>query len=159
MVDNMASNLFYDIQALTYRGESINGTFEKCEAMHVAFHNKGQGLVAFEFNIIDERILIDAFTAGITDPDLYVVKANVIARPKLVGDFYAVAKCYGDYIKTMPKTHNISEVETHDNYGDDGHQCDGGGNRRGGRGGGSQTGRGGGGNNRGKKPSRKDIGN
>ena len=48
-------------------------------------------------------------------------------------------------------------MNTRDNCGDDGHQGDGGGNRRGGRGGGSRTGRGGGRNNRGKKPSRKDI--
>ena len=41
MVDNMASNLLSDIQDLTYRGESMNSTFEKYEAMHVALHNKG----------------------------------------------------------------------------------------------------------------------
>ena len=60
--------------------------------MHVALHNKGQGLVAFGFTMNDERILIDAFTAGIADPDLDVVKANVMARPELVGDFDAVSK-------------------------------------------------------------------
>ena len=101
--------------------------------------------------MIDERILIDEFTAGITDPALDVVKANVVARPELVGDFDSVAKCYGNYNKNIPKTHNISEVRTHDNRGDDGHQGDGGGNRRGGRDGGSPTVRGGGGNKRGKK--------
>ena len=42
--------------------------------------------------MIDERILIDVFTAGITDPDLDVVKENVMARPELVGEFDAVAK-------------------------------------------------------------------
>ena len=46
--------------------------------------------------MIDERILIDAFTVDITNPTLDVVKANVMARPKLVGDFDAVTKCYGD---------------------------------------------------------------
>ena len=92
MVDNMDSNLLSDIQALTYQGESRNGTFEKYEAMHVALHNKGQGFVAFGFTMIDERILIDAFTAGITDPALDVVKENVTARPELVGDFDAVSK-------------------------------------------------------------------
>ena len=96
MVDNMASNLLSDIQALTYRGETRNGTFEKYDAMHVVLHNKGQGLAAFGFTMIDERILIDAFTAGITDPALDVVKANVIARPELVGDFDSVSKCYGN---------------------------------------------------------------
>ena len=57
----------------------------------------------------------------------------------------------------MPKNCKISEVKTHDNCGDDGHQGDGGCNRRGGRVGVSQTGRGGVSNNRGEKPSRKDI--
>ena len=102
--------------------------------------------------MIDERILIDAFTAGITDPDLDVVKSNVMPRHELVGDFDAVAKCYGDYIKKMQKTRKISEVKNCDNRSDDGHQGDGGGNRRGGCGGGSWTGRGGGGNNRGRNP-------
>ena len=60
MVDNMASNLLSDIQALTYRGESRSGTFEKYEAMHVALHNKVRELIAFGFTTIDERILIDA---------------------------------------------------------------------------------------------------
>ena len=105
--------------------------------------------------MIDERILIDAFTAGITDPFLDVVKLNVMARPGLVGDFYTVAKFCGDYIKNMPKTCKISKVNTHDNRVDDGHQGDGGGKRCGGRGGVSCTGRGGGINNRGKKPSHK----
>ena len=82
---------------------------------------------------------------------------NVMARPELVGDFDSVAKCYGDYIKKMLKACKIYEMKTHDNCGDDGHQGDGGGNRRGGRGGGSRTGRGGGGNNHGEKPSRKEI--
>ena len=127
--------------------------------MHVALHNKGQGLVAFGFTMIDERILIDAFTAGITDPALDVVNVNVINRPEFVGDFYAVAKCYVDYIKKIPKTCNISEVNTHDNRGYGCHQGDGGGNRCGGRGGGSRTGRGGSGNNRGEKLSRKEIDN
>ena len=157
MFDNMASNLLSDIQDLTYIVESRNGTFEKYEAMHVALHNKGRGLVAFGFNMIDERILIDAFTTGITDPDLDVVKANVMAMPEIVCDFDAVPKCYGDYIKNIPKTCKISEVKTRDNRGDDGHQGDGGGNRRGGRGGGSRTGRGGGGNKCGENPSRKEI--
>ena len=40
MIDNMASNLLYDIQAVTYRVESRNGSFEKYKAMHVAFYNK-----------------------------------------------------------------------------------------------------------------------
>ena len=40
MVDNIASSLLSDIQALTYRGESRNGAFENYEAMHVALHNK-----------------------------------------------------------------------------------------------------------------------
>ena len=96
MVDNMDSKLLSDIQALVYRGESRNGTFEKYEAMHVAFNNKGQWLVAFVSTIIDERILIDAFTAGITGHALDVVKANFMARPELVSDFYAVSKCYDD---------------------------------------------------------------
>ena len=108
--------------------------------------------------MIDERILIDEFTAGITDPALDVVKANVVARPELVGDFDSIAKCYGNYNKKIPKTHNISEVRTRDNRGDDGHQGDGSGIRSGGRGIGSRTGQGVGGNNRGKKPSRKEIG-
>ena len=60
--------------------------------MHVALHNKERGLISFVFNMIDERILIDAFMAGITDPALDVVKANVMARPELVGDFDAVDK-------------------------------------------------------------------
>ena len=123
--------------------------------MHVVFYNKGRGLVAFVFTIIDESILIDSFTAGITDPDLDVVKENVMDRPELVGDFDAVAKCYGDYVKKIPKTRKISEVKTRDNRGDDGHQGDGGGKWRGGRGGGIRTGRGGGGNNRGEKNSHK----
>ena len=42
--------------------------------------------------MIYERILIDAFTDGITDPALDVVKADVMARPEPVGDFDAVAK-------------------------------------------------------------------
>ena len=42
--------------------------------------------------MIYERILIDAFTDGITDPALDVVKANFMARPELVGDFDAVDK-------------------------------------------------------------------
>ena len=109
--------------------------------------------------MIDERILIGAFTAGITDPDLDVVKANVMDRPGLVGDFDVVAKWYGDYTKKMPKKCKISEVKTCDNHGDDDHQGDGGGNRRGGRGGGSWTGRCGGGNNGSKKPSCKEIDN
>ena len=88
-----------------------------------------------------------------------MVKANFIARPELVGDFDAVNKCYGDYIKKIPKTRKISEVNTRDNRGDDGHQGDGGGNRCGGRGGGSRTGRGGSGNNRGENLSRKEIDN
>ena len=75
--------------------------------MHVALHNKERGLISFVFNMIDERILIDAFMAGITDPALDVVKANVMARPELVGDFDAVAKCYGNYIKNMPKTRKM----------------------------------------------------
>ena len=157
MVDNMASNLLSNIQSLTYRGESRNGTFEKYDVMRVALNNKGQRLVAFGFIMIYERILIGAFTAGITNPSLDVVKANAMVRPELVGDFDAVTKCYGDYIKKMPKTCKISEVNTCDNRGDDGHQGDGGGNRRGGRGGGSRTGRDGGGNNRGENPSRKEI--
>ena len=157
MVDNMASNLLSDIQALMYWGESSNGTFEKYESMHVPFHNKGQGLVAFGFTMFYECILNDAFTAGITDPALDVVKANVMARPELVGDFDVVAKCYGDYIKKIQKTRKISKVNTCENCSDDVHQGDGGGKRRGGRGGGSRTGRGGGGNKRSKKPSRKEI--
>ena len=102
--------------------------------------------------MIDECIINDAFTAVITDPDLDVVRANVTASLELVGDFDAVAKCYGDYIKKKPKTREISEVKTRESRGDDGHQSDVGGNRRGGRGGGSWTGRGGGGNNRGENP-------
>ena len=125
--------------------------------MHVVLHNKGRGLVSFGFTMIDERILNDAFTDGITDPSIDVVKANVMARPELVGGFDAVANCYDNYIKKMPKTRKMSEVKTRENRGDDGHQGDGGGNRRGGHGGSSRTGRGGGGNNRGKKPSRKEI--
>ena len=81
MVDNMASNLLSNIQALTYRGESRNGNFEKYKEMHVALHNKGRGLAAFGFTMIDERILIDAFMAGITDLALDVVKENVMDRP------------------------------------------------------------------------------
>ena len=96
MFDNMASNLLSNIQAFTYRGSSRNNTFENYEAMHVVLHNKGRVLVAFGFTMIDERILIDAFTVGITDPALDVVKANVMARPELVGDFDVVAKCYGN---------------------------------------------------------------
>ena len=107
--------------------------------------------------MIDERVLIDEFTAGITDPALDVVKANVVARPELVGDFDSIAKCYGNYNKKIPKTHNISEVRTRDNRGDDGHQGDGGGNRHGGCDGGSPTVRGGSGNKRGKKKRRKEI--
>ena len=107
--------------------------------------------------MIYEGILIDAFTVGITDPVLDVVKANVMARLELVGDFYAVSKCYGDYIKKIPKTRKISEVKTRDNRDDDGHQSDGGGKRRGGRGGPSRTGQGGGGKNHSKKNSRRDI--
>ena len=107
--------------------------------------------------MIGEPIRIDVFTAGITDHALDVVKANVMDRPELVGDFDAVSKCYGDYIKKIPKPRKIYEVKTRDNRGDDGHQGDGGGIRRGGRGGGSQTGRGGGGNNRDEKPSRKEV--
>ena len=42
--------------------------------------------------MIYERILIDAFTEGITDPALDVVKENVMARPEPVGEFYAVEK-------------------------------------------------------------------
>ena len=80
-----------------------------------------------------------------------------MARPELVGGFYAVTKCYGYYIKKIPNNRKISEVKTRDNRDDDGHQCDGGGKRRGGRGGISWTGKGGGGNNHEKKPSRKDI--
>ena len=125
--------------------------------MHVALHNKGRGLVAFGFTMIDERILIDAFTPGITDPALDVVNANVMSRPELVGKFVYVAKCHGDYIKNMPKTRKISEVNTRDNRGDDDHQGEASGNWRGVRGGGSWTGRGGDGNNCGEKPSRKDI--
>ena len=60
--------------------------------MHVEFHNKGLGLVAFGFTMIDERILIDAFTAGIIEPALDVTKLNVMVRPELVGDFDSVAK-------------------------------------------------------------------
>ena len=60
--------------------------------MHVALHNKGLRLIAFGFTMIDERIRIDEFTAGITDPALDVVKTNIMARPELVGDFDAVAK-------------------------------------------------------------------
>ena len=157
MVDNMDSNLLSDIQALTYQGESRNGTFEKYEAMHVALHNKGKGFVAFGFTMIDERILIDVFTAGITDPALDVVKENVTARPELVGDFDAVSKWYGDYIKKIPKTRKISEVKTRDNCDNDGHQGDGGGKRCGSGGVRIRTGRGGGGNNRREKTSRKDI--
>ena len=107
--------------------------------MHVALHNKGRGLVAFGFTMIDERILIDAFMAGITDPDLNVVKANFMASPAHVGDFDSVSNYYGDYIKKMPKTRKISEVKTRDNRGDDVHQGDGGGKLCGGRGGGSWT--------------------
>ena len=107
--------------------------------MHVALHNKGRGLVALGFTTIDECILIDTFTDSITELDLDVLKANVMSRPELVGDFDAVAKCYGDYIKKMPKTRNISEVKTCDNRGDNGHQGDGGVKRRGGCGGGSWT--------------------
>ena len=81
----MASNLLSDIQALTYREESRNSTFEKYEAMHLALHNTGQGLVAFGFTMTDERILIDAFTASITDPVLVVVNANAMARHECVG--------------------------------------------------------------------------
>ena len=157
MVENTASNLLSNIQAFTYWGESRNGTFEKYEAMHVALHTKGWGLVALGLNMIDERIIIAVFTAGITDPALDVVKANVIARPELVGDFDAVANCYSDYTKKMPKTRNKTKVKTYENRGDDGHQDDGGGKRRGGRSWVSRTGRGGGGNNRGKKLSRKEI--
>ena len=153
----MASNLLSNIQALTYRVESRNGTFEKYKAMHVVLHNKGQGLVAFGFTMIDERILIDAFTAGITDPALDMVKFNFMASPELVGDFDAVSKFNSDYINNMPKTCKISEVNTCDNCGDDGHQGYDRGKRRGGRGGGSRTGRGGGGNNHGEKNSRKEI--
>ena len=98
------------------------------------------------------------FTGGITDPELDVVKDNVMVRPELVGDFDAVSKRYGDYIKNIPKTLKISEVKTCDNRGDDGYQGDGSVNWHGGRGGGSWTGRGGGSNNRGEKPSRKEIG-
>ena len=86
-----------------------------------------------------------------------MVKANVMARPELVGDFDAVTKCYGDYIKKMPKPRKISKVKTCANCSDNGHQGDGGGNRRGGCGGGSRTGRGGDGNKCSEKPSRKDI--
>ena len=107
--------------------------------------------------MIDERILIDAFTGGINDPALDVVKANVMSRPELVGEFDAVTKCYSDYIKKMPKPRKISEVKTRDNRSDDAHQDDGGGKRHGGRGGGSRTGRGGGGSNRGEKISCKEI--
>ena len=107
--------------------------------------------------MIYERILIDAFTVGITDPVLDVVKANVMARLELVGNFYDVSKCYGDYINKMPKTRNISEVNTHDSRDDDVHQSDGGGKRRGGRGGPSRTGQGGGVKNHSEKPSRRDI--
>ena len=53
--------------------------------MHVALYNKGLGLVAFGFTMTDERILIDAFTASITDPVLVVVNANAIARHECVG--------------------------------------------------------------------------
>ena len=88
----MASNLLSEIQALKYRRESRNGTFEKYEAMHVALHNKRRGLVSFRFTMIDERILIDAFTAGIADPDLDVMKANATSRPEIVGDFDSVTK-------------------------------------------------------------------
>ena len=86
-----------------------------------------------------------------------MVKANFIARPELVGDFDAVNKCYGDYIKKIRKNRKISEVKNRDNRGDDGHQGDGGGKRRGGRGGGSRTRRCSGGNNCGEKRSRKEI--
>ena len=103
--------------------------------MYIVLHNKGRGLVAFGFTMFDGRILIDAFTDGITDPYLDVVKANVMDRLELVGDFDAVAKCYGYYIKQMSKTCKISEVKTGDNLGDDVYQGDGGGKRRGGRGG------------------------
>ena len=147
----MASNLLSNIQALKYRRELRNGNFEKYKAMHEALHNKGRGIVAFAFTMIHECILIDACMASITDPSLDVVKANVMARPEIVNDFGAVAKCYGDYIKKMLKTRKISEVKTCDNCGDDVHQGDGGGKRCGGRGGGSRTGRGDGGNNHGKK--------
>ena len=157
MIDNIDSNLLSNIQALTYRGESRNSNFEKYKAMHVALYNKGLGLVAFGFTMIDERIRIDEFTAGITDPALDVVKTNIMARPELVGDFDAVAKWYDDYIKKIPKPRKISELKTRENHGNDGHQGDGGGNRRGGHGGGSQTGQGGGRNNRCKKTSRKEI--
>ena len=81
MVEKTASNIFSDIQALTYRGETRKGNFEKYEAMHVALHNKWRGLAAFGFTMIDERILIDAFMAGITDLALDVVKENVMDRP------------------------------------------------------------------------------
>ena len=57
----------------------------------------------------------------------------------------------------MQKPCNISEVTNCENRGDDGHQGDDGGDRRGGCGGDSRTGRGGGRNNRGEKPSRKEI--
>ena len=107
--------------------------------------------------MIYERILIDAFTVGITDPVLDVVKANVMARPELVGGFDAVTKWYVDYIKKMPKARKISEVKTRDNRDYNGHQVDGGGKRRGGRSGRSWTGQGGGGNNHGQKLSCKDI--
>ena len=78
--------------------------------------------------MIDERILIVVFTAGITDPTLDLVKANSIARPEIVGDFDAVSKLYENYIKKIPKPRYISELKTLDNHGDDGHQGDGGGN-------------------------------
>ena len=53
--------------------------------MHLALHNTGQGLVAFGFTMTDELILIDAFTASITDPVLVVVNANAMARHECVG--------------------------------------------------------------------------
>ena len=92
MVDDMNSNLLSDIQALMYRGESRNSNFEKYEEMHVVLHNKGLGLVDFGFTMINDCILIDTFTADITDPDLDVVKANVMDRHELVGAFDGVAK-------------------------------------------------------------------
>ena len=107
--------------------------------------------------MIDEHILIDAFTDGINDPALDLVTANFMTRPEFVGYFYAVANCGGDSIKKMPKTLKISEVNTRDNHSDDGHQGDGGGKRRGDRVGVIWTGQGGGGKNHGEEPIRKEI--
>ena len=97
-IDNQAAEAEKTLLSLTYKGESKRWNFEKYVTAHKQQHQVLEGLMSQGYIGIDERAKVRHLMAGIKDPNLRIIKSQILSSAEHRNNFDMAVTLYKDFI-------------------------------------------------------------